>query len=73
MEMRLHAALSGDWSVSEAVQGMLQVMRRLPELEKRLLTLLCKRILPVALKSLRLWRKGDLCCHRPAAHMPHTL
>ena len=50
---------------------MCQVVELRPELEERLLALLRKRILPVALLSLRLWKKGDaqcwlfLCCIAP--------
>ena len=63
---------------------MCQVMKLPPELEERMLTLLHERILPVAQKSLRLWRKGDhtagfimlkRCtapCKRARMHPQHT-
>lgn len=49
--------------------GRCQVLRLGPGVEQRLLSLLRDRILPVAQKSLRLWKKGDAYCRRP----PDTL
>ena len=40
-----------------------QVLKLSPGLEARLLTLLRGRILPVAQRSLRLWKKGDALPH----------
>lgn len=59
----LQAARVGqsNWSGAEwCASGACQVLKLDPGLEARLLTLLRGRILPVAQKSLRLWRKGDI-------------
>ena len=40
-------------------QTMRQVLRLSPEDDKRLITLFRERILPVAQKALRLWKKGE--------------
>lgn len=61
--MLLHAAWCGQssWSGAEwCANGACQVVRLDPGVEARLLTVLRERILPVAQKSLRLWRKGDV-------------
>ena len=42
---------------------MRQVLRLSPEDEQRLMTLFRGRILPVAQKSLRLWKKGETRPH----------
>ena len=43
-------------------QGLRQVLVLPPALEERLLTLIRKRILPAALKCLRVWMQGDVHC-----------
>ena len=48
-------------------------MRLDPEAERRLLGLLRERILPVAQKSLRVWKKGDARCRRPPGRLYRTL
>ena len=48
--------------------GACQVVKLNSGLEARLLMLLRERILPVAQRSLRLWRKGDLRNLAPSSH-----
>ena len=45
-------------------QGGSQVPRLGPGVEQRILALFRNRIVPVVLKSLRLWAKGKLRCRR---------
>ena len=59
--MLLHAAWSAQssWSGAEGcASGACQVVKLSPGVEARLLAMLRERVLPVAQKSLRLWRKG---------------
>lgn len=69
--MRLHAAHMANYiGQAEAVKGMGQVLVLHPRSKQRLVTLLHDRILPVALRSLRLWGKGEAICRQPV-HMRH--
>ena len=50
-------------------QVLSSAARRLePGIEERLLALLRGRILPVALKSLRLWKRGDAALLASSSH-----
>lgn len=71
----LTPACSPEWQAARArapercVEGLPQVLRLDPATERRLLALLRERILPVAQKSLRVWKKGDTL-HRTLLSVP---